>query len=73
MTRNKAIRQLFCRILQEIDAATTEMIVDNETEYGTLHIPNMRYVPTIEFTDEDIELIRWLEDEEGESFGVLTE
>ena len=49
------------------------MVVDDDTDFGTLHIPNMRYVPTIEFTDEDIELIRWLEEEEGESFGILTE
>lgn len=73
MRKNKAIRNLFCRVLSEIDAATTEMVVDDDTDFGTLHIPNMRYVPTIEFTDEDIELIRWLEEEEGESFGILTE
>ena len=73
MKKNKAIRNLFCRVLSEIDAATTEMVVDDDTDCGTLHIPNMRYVPTIEFTDEDIELIKRLADEEGEAFDMLTQ
>lgn len=73
MTKYDAIRNLFCRVLQEINDATTEMEVDSETEFGSLHIPTFRYTPTFEFTEEDIELIKWLAEEEGENFDILTE
>lgn len=72
MTKEDAIRNLFCRVLQEIDAATTEMETD-ETDSGIIHYPNFRYTPTFEFTDEDIELIKWLAEEEGEAFDMLTQ
>jgi len=72
MTNDEAIRNLFCRVLQEIDAAITEMETD-ETDSGIIHYPSFRYTPTFEFTDEDIELIKWLADEEGETFDMLTE
>ena len=73
MTKDDAIRNLLCRVLQEINDATTEIEVDSETEFGTLHIPTFRYTPIFEFTDEDIELIKWLAEEEGETFDMLTE
>ena len=73
MTKDDAIRNLFCRVLQAIDNATTEMEVDDDTEYGTLHYPIFRYTPTFDFTDEDIELIKWLAEEEGEAFDMLTQ
>lgn len=49
------------------------MEVDDDTEYGTLHYPIFRYTPTFDFTDEDIELIKWLAEEEGEAFDMLTQ
>lgn len=73
MKKDDEIRNLLCRILNDMQEATTEMDVDEETEYGTLHIPKFRYEPSFVFTDDDIELIKWLEDEEGEDFSMFTE
>lgn len=73
MPRDTAIRRLLCSVLQGINAAMSEMDIDEETEFGTLHIPAFRYTPTFEFTDEDIELIKWLAEEEAEDFSMLIE
>lgn len=58
-------------MLETISNATTMMENEN-TDCGTMHFPVLRYVPTFEFTDEDIHLIKSLGKEEMQDFSMLT-
>lgn len=72
MPMNNAIKNLLCRILQEISRASVE-VEKEDTDAGEIYVPNLRYLPCFEFLKEDVELIKWLADEEGEDFSNLTE
>lgn len=69
---NESITRLLCDILREIAEAVSAMEV-YESDAGTLHLPEFRYIPSFEFTDEDIQLIKEIAESEGEDFSTLTE
>ena len=69
----KAIR-LLERLLETICEATGD-VEKEDTEAGLCVIPNFRWNPTFEFYEDDIETIKWLQEEnEGMlDFSQLTE
>ncbi len=66
------IQNLLGRVLEAIADAATE-IESEETDCGKLHYPVFRYTPSFEFTDEDIELIKQIGEEESIDLSTLTE
>ena len=72
MIEKSKITNLLCRLLDNINSATNDMETE-DTDSGVIHYPNFRYMPTFEFEDDDIELIKELEAEEGVDFTNLTE
>lgn len=71
MTREEAIRALLVSILETIVDVTGTM-ESEDTDRGTIHLPELRYVPAFEFFDEDINLIRSLGEETMKDFSILT-
>lgn len=59
-------------MLETLEDATIDMETE-DMDCGTLHFPVLKYIPTFEFSDEDIRLIKTLGEEELEDFSVLTE
>lgn len=59
-------------MLETLADATIDMETE-DMDCGTLHFPVLKYIPTFEFSDEDIRLIKTLGEEELEDFSVLTE
>lgn len=72
MSKEERIKALLVSILETIADATVEMET-GEMDCGTLHFPVLRYEPTFEFSDEDIQLIKTLGEEELEDFSALTD
>lgn len=69
--QEKAIN-LLERLLETIAEATTD-IVNIDTDAGPTIIPCFRYEPTFEFYEEDMEVIKWLQKENGLDYSNLTE
>jgi hypothetical protein len=71
MSKEEKIEKLLVSILRTLAEATVDM--DHEyTDCGILHYPVLRYTPTFEFSNDDIQLIKTLEEEELEDFSILT-
>lgn len=64
------VKLLLISMLRVLSEATSDMESYN-TDCGTLHSPNLRYIPVFEFSDEDIKIIKRLAKEEGEDFSTL--
>lgn len=72
MEREERIKTLLGSILGAIAEATESMEIES-ADCGILHFPILRYSPVLEFTDEDIQLIKSLGEEMMEDFSMLTE
>ena len=73
MSKEEKIKSLLISILRTLSDATNDMEIDKGTDCGTLYYPVLRYMPTFEFDDDDIQLIKTLERDELEDFSTLTE
>lgn len=73
MSKEEKIKALLISMLRTLSDATTDVETDNDTDCGTLYYPILRYIPSFEFTEDDINLIKALEEEELEDFSILTE
>ena len=71
MSKEDKIRKLLVSMLQTLADATVDMDTD-ETDCGTIHYPVLKYTPTFELDDDDIQLIKTLGKEELEDFSTLT-
>lgn len=65
----QARSDLLVKILTEICDATTDIECDRDNDS---YIPELRYVPTFEFTAEDLAVIHRLAEEELQDFSMLT-
>lgn len=72
MSKEEKIKTLLVSILRTLADATVDIDID-DTDYGTLHYPVLRYIPTFEFDGDDIQLIKTLGEEGLEDFSTLTE
>ena len=72
MEREERIKTLLVSMLGTI-AEATDIMESESTDCGTLHFPELRYVPTFSFTAEAIQLIKSLGEEAMEDFSMLTE
>lgn len=72
MNKEERIRRLLVSILETLANATVDIETEN-TDCGTLHFPVLRYTPIFEFSNDDIQLIKTLGEEELEDFSALTE
>lgn len=72
MSKEDRIHALLVSMLRTVADATVDMETEN-MDCGTLHFPVLKYIPTFEFDDEDIQLIKTLGEEEQEDFSTLTE
>lgn len=72
MNKEERIRRLLVSILETLANATVDIETEN-TDCGTLHFPVLRYTPIFEFSNDDIQLIKTLGEEELEDFSTLTE
>lgn len=72
MTREERIKTLLVSMLRTI-AESTDIMEIEDTDCGILHLPIFGWCPSFEFTDEDIQLIKSLEEEMMEDFSMLTE
>lgn len=59
-------------MLETLADATVDMSTE-EMDCGTLHFPELKYVPVFEFSDEDIQTIKSLAKEEMIDFSALTD
>lgn len=66
-------RNLLVSILSTIADAADETTVDDGLDYGTGYFPHFRFEPTFEFTEEEMTLIKQLEDEECEDWSTITD
>ena len=57
-------KSLLGKILNSICEATDD-IEEVDTDLGLCVIPNFRYEPVFEFTEDDLKLIKSLQDSEG--------
>ncbi|WP_455636825.1 hypothetical protein [Parabacteroides sp.] len=71
MSKEEKIKTLLVSMLRTLADATVNMDND-DTDCGILHYPVLRYTPTFEFNNDDIQLIKTLEEEELEDFSTLT-
>lgn len=72
MSKEERIRRLLVSMLETLANATVGMETE-DMDCGKLHFPVLKYEPTFEFSDEDIQLIKTLGEEELEDFSTLTE
>lgn len=72
MTKEERIKKLLVSLLETLANATVGMETE-DMDCGTLHFPVLRYTPTFEFSNDDIQLIKALGEEELEDFSTLTE
>ncbi|WP_373123758.1 hypothetical protein [Bacteroides caccae] len=71
MNKEDRLKTLLVSMLKTVAEATIDMEAD-ETDCGVLHYPVLKYTPTFEFDDNDIQLIKALEKDELEDFSTLT-
>lgn len=71
MSRTEEIKALLVSLLETLANATVDMEVE-ETDCGTLYYPVLKYIPTFEFSKNDIRLIKAIAKEELEDFSTLT-
>jgi hypothetical protein len=62
--KQEEVISLLRNILTSICEATSD-IEEVETDLGLCVIPNFRYEPVFEFTEDDLKLIKSLQDSEG--------
>ncbi len=72
MNKSDKIENLLCRILEEICNSSLSSEPE-DSEFGLLFVPEFKYSPIFEFTEEDIQLIKELEEENDYDFSTLTE
>lgn len=73
MKKSDKIENLLLRILEEISNTASGACI-SDTDCGELYIPEFRrYCPTFEFTEEDIALIRELENDNCADFSGILE
>lgn len=72
MKQKERIKTLLVSMLGTI-AEATDIMESESTDCGIIHFPILRYAPTFEFTDEDIQLIKSLGEEIMEDFSILTD
>ena len=72
MSKEDKIKALLVSMLDTLANASVGMETEN-MDCGTLHCPVLKYTPTFEFTDNDIQLIKTLGEEELEDFSTLTD
>ena len=72
MNKTEEIKALLVSLLGTLANATVYMEVE-ETDWGTLYCPILKYIPTFEFNKQDIRLIKSIAKEELEDFSTLTE
>lgn len=72
MRKEDKIEKLLVSILETIVDATESVEVES-ADCGVLHFPIFRYSPMFEFTDEDIQLIKELGEDNLEDFSILTD
>lgn len=66
-------RDLLVSILSTIAEAADMTEAQDGLDYGTGYFPHLRFEPSFEFTDEDMTLIKQLEDDEGEDWSTITD
>lgn len=66
-------RDLLVSILSTIAEAADVTEAQDGLDYGTGYFPHFRFEPNFEFTDEEMTLIKQLEDEECEDWSTITE
>ena len=72
MRKEDKIERLLVSILETIADATESVEVES-ADCDVLHLPMLKYAPVFEFTDEDIQLIKELGDNNMEDFSMLTD
>lgn len=72
MRKEDKIERLLVSILEAIADATESVEVES-ADCGVIHLPILKYAPVFEFTDEDIQLIKELGDNNMEDFSMLTD
>ena len=70
MRKEDKIEKLLVSILETIADATESVEVES-ADCGVLHFPMLKYAPVFEFTDEDIQLIKELGEDNLEDFSIL--
>lgn len=71
-SKEEKIKALLAYTLWAIADATESMETES-ADCGILHFPVLRYFPVFSFSDEDIQLIKSLDEEMMEDFSTLTE
>jgi hypothetical protein len=66
-------RDLLVSILSTIAESADMTEAQDGLDYGTGYFPHFRFEPSFEFTDEDMTLIKQLEDDEGEDWSTITD
>ncbi len=66
-------RDLLVSILSTIADAADETTADDGLDYGTGYFPHFRFEPSFEFTDEEMTIIKELEQEECEDWSTITD
>ena len=72
MRKEDKIEKFLVSILETIADATESVEVES-ADCGVLHFPMLKYAPVFEFTDEDIQLIKELGEDNLEDFSILTD
>ncbi len=71
MSKEEEIKALLLYVLRALAEATIGMDT-METDCGTLYYPELRYMPEFEFSEDDLQLIKELEEEGMGDFSTLT-
>lgn len=66
-------RDLLVSILSTIADAADVTEANDGLDYGTGYFPHFRFEPNFEFTDEEMNIIKQLEDEECEDWSTITQ
>lgn len=66
------IEELLVRVLSTLAEATFDVNAE-DTNFGTIYSPVLKYTPNFEFTKDDIRLIKELGEDNMEDFSTLTE
>ena len=70
--KERELSELLCNVLETISCAVTNAEVIT-TEHGKTYCMNFRYVPTLEFTEDEMGLIKNLSDLTGRDFSTITD
>lgn len=70
--KERELSELLCNVLETISCAVTNAEVIT-TEHGKTYCMNFRYVPTLEFTEDEMGLIKNLSALTGRDFSTITD